>query len=45
MSGTAEQSARTRRELLSTYGDRILGAGHFPGGFGRVQDGVWTPLG
>ena len=40
----AERSARTRREVLSAYGDGILAAGHFPGGFGRVQDGIWTPV-
>ena len=40
-----EQSARTREEVLAVFGDRILAAGHFPGsGFGRVADGIWSPL-
>jgi hypothetical protein len=35
----------TRKHVLSVYGDRVLTCGHFPGsGFGRVVDGVWTPL-
>ncbi|MGE5275210.1 MAG: MBL fold metallo-hydrolase [Verrucomicrobiota bacterium] len=39
------RSARTREEVLSAYGDRILAAGHFPGsGFGRMADGIWSPL-
>jgi glyoxylase-like metal-dependent hydrolase (beta-lactamase superfamily II) len=40
-----ERSARTREEVLSAYGDRILACGHFPGsGFGRMADGIWSPL-
>ena len=43
--GDADRSARTREETLSVYGDRILACGHFPGsGFGRLVDGLWTPL-
>jgi glyoxylase-like metal-dependent hydrolase (beta-lactamase superfamily II) len=41
----AERSVATRKHVLSVYGDRVLTCGHFPGsGFGRVVDGVWTPL-
>jgi glyoxylase-like metal-dependent hydrolase (beta-lactamase superfamily II) len=41
----AERSASTREHVRSVYGDRILVCGHFPGsGFGRIVDGVWTPL-
>ena len=40
-----EQSARTRGEVLSAYGNRILACGHFPGsGFGRLVDGIWTVI-
>jgi glyoxylase-like metal-dependent hydrolase (beta-lactamase superfamily II) len=40
-----EQSVATREHVLSAYGDRILACGHFPGsGFGRIVDGVWTPV-
>jgi glyoxylase-like metal-dependent hydrolase (beta-lactamase superfamily II) len=40
-----EVAVRTRRELLSTYGDRMLACPHFPGsGFGRLESGVWRPL-
>jgi glyoxylase-like metal-dependent hydrolase (beta-lactamase superfamily II) len=41
----AEPSARTREEVVSAYGDRMLACGHFPGsGFGRMLDGIWTPV-
>jgi glyoxylase-like metal-dependent hydrolase (beta-lactamase superfamily II) len=41
----AERSAKTRAEVLTRYGDRILACGHFPGSsFGRVLDGLWTAL-
>jgi glyoxylase-like metal-dependent hydrolase (beta-lactamase superfamily II) len=40
-----ERSARTREHVLSAYGNRILACGHFPGsGFGRMADGIWSPL-
>ena len=43
--GDADRSARTREAVLTSYGDRILACGHFPGsGFGRLVDGLWTPL-
>ena len=39
------RASRTREEVLSAYGDRILACGHFPGsGFGRMADGIWSPL-
>ncbi len=42
----AETAVLTRRQLLAAYGDRILACGHFPaGGFGRLADGVWIPVG
>jgi hypothetical protein len=35
----------TREEVLSAYSDRILACGHFPGtGFGRIANGIWSPL-
>jgi glyoxylase-like metal-dependent hydrolase (beta-lactamase superfamily II) len=38
-------AARTRREVLAAYGDRMLACGHFPGsGVGRLLDAVWTPV-
>jgi glyoxylase-like metal-dependent hydrolase (beta-lactamase superfamily II) len=41
----AERSARTRAEVLSAHGERILACGHYPGsGFGRIVDGIWSPL-
>jgi hypothetical protein len=41
----ADRSARTREEAVSAYSDRILACGHFPGSsFGRILDGVWTPI-
>jgi glyoxylase-like metal-dependent hydrolase (beta-lactamase superfamily II) len=41
----AERSVATREHVLSAYGERILACGHLPGsGFGRVVDGVWTPV-
>ena len=41
----AERSAATRGHVLAEYGDRVLACGHFPGsGFGRLVDGIWTPL-
>ena len=41
----AERSARTRADVVSAYGDRILACGHFPGsGFGRIVDGMWAAL-
>ena len=41
----ADRSARTREEALSAYSDRILACGHFPGSsFGRILDGIWTPI-
>ncbi len=41
----AERSAATREEVLARYGDRVLAGGHLPGtGFGRLVDGVWTPV-
>jgi glyoxylase-like metal-dependent hydrolase (beta-lactamase superfamily II) len=39
------RASRTREDVLSAYGDRILACGHFPGsGFGRMADGIWSPL-
>jgi glyoxylase-like metal-dependent hydrolase (beta-lactamase superfamily II) len=39
------RASRTREEVLSDYGDRILACGHVPGtGFGRMADGIWSPL-
>ena len=41
----ADRSARTREEAVSAYSDRILACGHFPGSsFGRLLDGIWTPI-
>ena len=41
----ADRSARTREEAVSAYSDRILACGHFPGSsFGRILDGIWTPI-
>ena len=40
-----DRSARTREEAVSAYSDRILACGHFPGSsFGRILDGVWSPI-
>jgi hypothetical protein len=45
VSDDLERSARTREHVLSAYGNRILACGHFPGsGFGRMADGIWSPL-
>jgi glyoxylase-like metal-dependent hydrolase (beta-lactamase superfamily II) len=40
-----ELAVRTRREVLSAYCDGMIACGHYPGGgFGRLANGVWTPL-
>jgi glyoxylase-like metal-dependent hydrolase (beta-lactamase superfamily II) len=41
----AARCEETRERVLAEYGDRVLACGHYPGsGFGRLADGVWTPL-
>jgi N-acyl homoserine lactone hydrolase len=38
--------AETREHVLAAYGDLTLACGHYPAaGFGRVENGVWSPVG
>jgi glyoxylase-like metal-dependent hydrolase (beta-lactamase superfamily II) len=38
--------AETREHVLAAYGDLMLACGHYPAaGFGRVENGVWSPVG
>lgn len=40
-----EVAVQTRRAVLAAYGDRLLACPHFPrSGFGRLEQGVWTPI-